>query len=67
MIDQQFGIHAEHAVQQVFVVVIRGAAYRASGDIAHGHQAGMLELLGIATPNPPEIGERTMIPEQPPV
>ena len=65
MVDEQFGIDTEHAIQQVFVVVIRSTTHRASGDIAHGHQSGMLELLGIAAPNPPKIGERTMIPKQP--
>ena len=62
MVDEQFGVPAEHAVEQILVVVVGGPADRASGDVPHGQQAGMLKLPGIAATDPPEIRKRTMVP-----
>lgn len=64
MVDEHSGVTPGHAIQRVFVVVIPKhdpTEHRAISP--HGHQSGMLELLGgIAAPNPP-IGERLMIPK----
>ena len=62
VVDEQFGVHAEHAVQQILVVVVGGSTDRTSGDIPHVQQPRALKLPGIAATDPPEIRKRTMVP-----
>ena len=67
MVDKQFGVHAKHAVQQILVVILIGAAHRATCDIPHGQQALSLELFRISSSNTPKISNRMMPPQQFPI
>ena len=58
MVDQQLGVDAEQPVEQIFV------RQRAAGNITHGVNAVGLQLSGVAAAHPPEIGKRTVIPQQ---
>ena len=57
MVDEQLGIFAEQAVQQILV------ALRAERNIAHGEHAVLLELFRVAAPHTPEISDGLMRPQ----
>ena len=61
MVDEQLGIHAEEAVEQVLVV------HRAARHLAHRVQAVGLKLLRNAATHTPESGQRTVVPQETPV
>ena len=67
MIDEQLRVDAEHAIQQVFIVIIRSLSQRTAGDISHGIQSFFLQLFRVTRSYPPEICQRPVGPEQPPV
>ena len=62
VVNEQFGIDPEQAVQQSLVVKIPGAAQRATRHVSHGVQAVGLQALGISSSHPPKIREGAVIP-----
>ena len=64
MVDQQFCIHAEHAVQQFFVIKFIRFSKRAADDIAHCGKSLCLEFFRNPVPDAPEIGQRPVLPER---
>ncbi len=63
MVDEQLRVHAEEPVQQLLVVELAGSPEAAPGDVAHRVQPVFLQFPGSAPADPPEIGERPVIPE----
>ena len=63
MVNQKLGIHAEQAVQKVFVVNAVVRAFGAPGDVAHRVQSVLLELARDAVADAPEVCQRTMAPQ----
>ena len=54
MVNQKFGVDAEQVVEEVFVCF---------GDVPHGADAVWFQTSGGAGTDPPEIGERPVIPQ----
>ena len=67
MVDQNLRVDPEQLVQQLLIVVVRGLPDGAPGDVPHGVQPVGLQLVCIAPAHPPEVGERAVAPQQPPV
>ena len=67
VVDQQLRLHAEHPVEQIFVIKFVRPAERAAGDITHRIEALRLELPGVSAADAPEIGQRPVAPERLPV
>ena len=64
VVDQELGVYAEQPVQQVLVVKVVRFAERAPCDVAHGEQPVGLQLSGVSPPDPPEVGQRAVGPQQ---
>lgn len=54
-------VHAEHIIQSVLIIKIRGLAERTPGDIVHGIQPHGFQLFRVTRAHPPKIREGTMI------
>ena len=67
MIDQKLCVDAEQSIQKVFIMIICRFSQRTAGDIAHSKEPALFQLPGISSPDPPEVGERTMPPQLLPV
>ena len=67
MVDQQLGVDAEQLIQQIFVVKLRVFAHGTPGDIPHGAQSHLFQLLRIAGADPPEIRQGAVRPQLLPV
>ena len=67
MVYQKFCVHPEKLIQQILVIVITVSANGTSGNISHCINALGCQLRGISSPDPPEIRNRLMIPQQFPV
>ena len=63
MVDEQLRVDTEHLIKQLLVAVFVRPADGAFCDVAHRVDADGLELFGVASPNTPEVRQRTVLPE----
>ena len=64
MVDQKLSVGAEQAVKQLLVIEIAFLSHGTSCHIAHGIQPVRLQFFGIAAPDPPEICQWFVFPQQ---
>ena len=67
MVNEQLRIDAEQLIQQILIVKPIGIPNGTPGNIAHGIQAVFLQFFGVPPAHTPEIRQRTVVPQQPPV
>ena len=67
VINEQFGVDAEELIQQFLVMVICWFSYGAAGNVAHRIEAAALQLCRVSFADSPEISERAVAPQEPPI
>ena len=64
MVYQQFRVYAEQFIEQFFVVIALTVSDRASCDIAHREHTMFGQFFGITMTDPPEVGNRPVVPQK---
>ena len=63
MVYEKFRVDSKYFVEQVFIIIFIGFSKRTSGNISHGIQPYLFQLLRIASAHSPEIRNRLMPPQ----